>query len=105
MGTSAKGMRIAIPKNYSWDVSQNGSVVIRFKTFYRYQLGKVLGQGSFGEVRECGPPEDPAKFAVKVVSVEADNSYWGSRSIFKREVEFLRALGTILCLSDLATNA
>ena len=67
-----------------------------FVYLFRYQIGKILGRGSFGEVRECGLRDNSESYAVKIVEIEADESYWSSRSIFKREVSFLRGLGMFL---------
>ena len=71
-----------------------GLMLCAYLSIFRYQIGKLLGRGSFGEVRECVPRDNSESFAVKIVEIEADESYWSSRSIFKREVAFLRSLGT-----------
>ena len=63
--------------------------------FSRYRVGEVLGRGSFSTARDCICLSSNRVHAVKVIRSDNDyNSQWSSCSMFRREVEFLRSLGT-----------
>ena len=61
-------------------------------TFLRFQIGGIIGKGSFGECRDCVCRISNVVCAVKVVEAKEDGGTWSSASIYKREVEFLRSL-------------
>ncbi|PHJ22182.1 ulk kinase [Cystoisospora suis] len=59
----------------------------------KYTLGKILGSGAFGQVRECANKQTKEAFAVKIISRRArERGPWSSSEMFRREVMLLSAL-------------
>mmetsp|Transcript_43604 Transcript_43604/g.79448 ORF Transcript_43604/g.79448 Transcript_43604/m.79448 type:complete len:448 (+) Transcript_43604:78-1421(+) len=59
----------------------------------KYSIGKVLGSGSFGQVREAALREDAAeRRAVKVIQRDNDSGEWSNTAIFKREIQLLQEI-------------
>jgi len=61
----------------------------------KYELGKVLGSGSFGQVREAALKELPDKVrAVKIIERDddAEGSEWSNSAMFRQEVALLQNL-------------
>lgn len=58
----------------------------------KYDLGDVLGNGSFGQVRSASLKSSPssAKVAVKMVERTFEDGNWSSKEIFTREVGLLQ---------------
>ena len=52
----------------------------------------MIGNGSFGECRDCVSLNSNVVYAVKVVEASNEGGAWSTMSIYKREVEFLRSL-------------
>eukprot|EP01069_Polyplicarium_translucidae_P002136 Polyplicarium_translucidae@DN1930_c0_g1_i4.p1 len=58
-----------------------------------YKIGKVLGSGAFGQVRECAHRQSGELFAVKIMEKKSqERGHWSNENMFRREVEALRAL-------------
>ena len=62
----------------------------------KYELGKVLGSGSFGQVREASLKEFPDKVrAVKIIERDDDAEHggeWSNSAMFRQEVALLQNL-------------
>jgi len=62
----------------------------------KYELGKVLGSGSFGQVREASLKEFPDKVrAVKIIEPDDDAEHggeWSNSAMFRQEVALLQNL-------------
>lgn len=60
----------------------------------KYDIGDVLGSGSFGQVREAALKDDPRKVrAVKIIErEEQEEGEWSNSAMFRREVKLLQNL-------------
>jgi len=59
----------------------------------KYDIGKILGSGSFGQVREAIVKENPSEVrAVKMIERDDDDGEWSNRAIFVREVGLLQQI-------------
>lgn len=59
----------------------------------KYELGKVLGSGSFGQVREATLKESPSEVrAVKMIERDNEDGEWSNKAIFVREVGLLKQI-------------
>eukprot|EP00971_Amphidinium_carterae_P099834 1974395-Amphidinium_carterae.1 len=59
----------------------------------KYSIGKVLGSGSFGQVREAALRENSAeRRAVKVIQRDDEAGEWSNTAIFKREIGLLQEI-------------
>ncbi|CEM40049.1 unnamed protein product [Vitrella brassicaformis CCMP3155] len=59
----------------------------------RYKIGKVLGSGAFGQVRECMLKDTKELRAVKLMEKKAgDKGPWSNESMFKREIALLQKI-------------
>jgi len=59
-----------------------------------YDIGAVLGSGSFGQVREAivkGSPTREVR-AVKMIERDNDNGEWSAKAMFLREVDLLQQI-------------
>ncbi|CEL97724.1 unnamed protein product [Vitrella brassicaformis CCMP3155] len=56
-----------------------------------YNLGRLLGQGAFGQVRECIHRTTRELFAVKIVE-KKPGAKWNHAQLFKKECDFLAEL-------------
>eukprot|EP01071_Lankesteria_metandrocarpae_P008235 Lankesteria_metandrocarpae@DN4909_c0_g1_i1.p1 len=61
----------------------------------KFKIGRVLGIGAFGQVRECMDKSTRDLFAVKIMEKKGGYSdlYWSNESMFRREVAILSNLG------------
>mmetsp|Transcript_51620 Transcript_51620/g.160154 ORF Transcript_51620/g.160154 Transcript_51620/m.160154 type:complete len:508 (+) Transcript_51620:47-1570(+) len=60
----------------------------------KYDLGAILGSGSFGQVREAavrGSPSQEVR-AVKMIESDNDDGEWSNHAIFVREVDLLQQI-------------
>ncbi|PFH32686.1 CAM Kinase family, incomplete catalytic triad [Besnoitia besnoiti] len=59
----------------------------------KYLIGRVLGNGAFGQVRECVDRQTKESLAVKVMTKKGrDKGAWSASEMFRREVAILSAL-------------
>lgn len=60
----------------------------------KYEIGDLLGSGSFGQVREAMLKDDPRKVrAVKIIErEEQEEGEWSNSAMFRREVKLLQNL-------------
>lgn len=58
----------------------------------KYDFGKVLGSGSFGQVREIRLKGQSEVRAVKMIERDDDESEWGNQAIFVREATLLQQM-------------
>lgn len=60
----------------------------------KYDLGKILGSGSFGQVREVSLKESPngEVRAVKMIERDNEDGEWSNQAIFVREVGLLQQM-------------
>lgn len=69
----------------------------------KYDLGKILGSGSFGQVREAKLKENPSEVrAVKMIEPDKGDGEWSNQAIFVREVGLLQQIqhDHIICYYD-----
>eukprot|EP00921_Rhytidocystis_pertsovi_P012841 GHVQ01020856.1.p2 GENE.GHVQ01020856.1~~GHVQ01020856.1.p2 ORF type:complete len:117 (-),score=13.98 GHVQ01020856.1:225-575(-) len=58
-----------------------------------YRIGRLLGSGAFGQVRECTKRSSMEVRAVKIMEKRStQKGHWSNESIFRREVAYLAAL-------------
>mmetsp|Transcript_4561 Transcript_4561/g.7285 ORF Transcript_4561/g.7285 Transcript_4561/m.7285 type:complete len:529 (-) Transcript_4561:107-1693(-) len=58
-----------------------------------YELGEILGSGSFGQVRHAFLKADPTQVsAVKVIERDNSDGEWSDQATFLREVEMLQQI-------------
>ncbi|CAD7952873.1 unnamed protein product [Amoebophrya sp. A25] len=57
-----------------------------------YEIGKILGSGSFGQVRECKCRQGGHVRAVKIVEADDTDGEWSRQVVFVREVGLLQQL-------------
>eukprot|EP01053_Blabericola_migrator_P009774 Blabericola_migrator_1__9773@NODE_535_length_7764_cov_129_977784_g408_i0_p4_GENE_NODE_535_length_7764_cov_129_977784_g408_i0NODE_535_length_7764_cov_129_977784_g408_i0_p4_ORF_typecomplete_len363_score44_88Pkinase/PF00069_25/2_9e75Pkinase_Tyr/PF07714_17/3_6e46Kinaselike/PF14531_6/7_3e19Kdo/PF06293_14/3_8e13Pkinase_fungal/PF17667_1/3_3e09YrbLPhoP_reg/PF10707_9/8_2e08YrbLPhoP_reg/PF10707_9/3_3e02APH/PF01636_23/1_1e06APH/PF01636_23/9e02RIO1/PF01163_22/4_3e07WaaY/PF06176_11/2_1e05FTA2/PF13095_6/0_000 len=61
-----------------------------------YRIGKLLGSGAFGQVRECMKRDTKELFAMKIMEKSsAEKGHWSNESMFRREVQVLGLLSKI----------
>lgn len=59
----------------------------------KYDLGKILGSGSFGQVREAIMKDNPKEIrAVKMIERDNEDGEWSNQAIFVREVGLLQQI-------------
>jgi myosin-light-chain kinase len=58
----------------------------------KYELGKVLGSGSFGQVREAVLKGQTEVRAVKMIERDNEDGEWSNKAIFVREVDLLQQI-------------
>lgn len=59
----------------------------------KYELGSVLGSGSFGQVREATLKSGPTEVrAVKMIERDNEDGEWSNQAIFVREVGLLQTI-------------
>ncbi|CBZ50356.1 putative CAM kinase (incomplete catalytic triad) [Neospora caninum Liverpool] len=59
----------------------------------KYVIGRVVGNGAFGEVRECVDRQTREIFAIKVMAKRGrDRGAWSTSEMFRREVFLLSSL-------------
>lgn len=76
------------PKSVALPLQQNNED-IRDK----YDLGEVLGSGSFGQVREATLKGNPSEVrAVKMIERDNEDGEWSNQAIFVREVGLLQQI-------------
>jgi len=56
----------------------------------KYDLGQILGSGSFGQVREATLKTTSEKRAVKMIERDNEDGEWSNQAIFVREVGLLQ---------------
>jgi myosin-light-chain kinase len=76
------------PKEKDKDAPQANQEDIRDK----YELGAVLGSGSFGQVREAKLKDGEGIRAVKMIEPDKGDGEWSNQAIFVREVALLQQL-------------
>eukprot|EP01056_Protomagalhaensia_sp_Gyna25_P000633 Protomagalhaensia_sp_Gyna_25__632@NODE_1297_length_1965_cov_52_862928_g1036_i0_p1_GENE_NODE_1297_length_1965_cov_52_862928_g1036_i0NODE_1297_length_1965_cov_52_862928_g1036_i0_p1_ORF_typecomplete_len336_score43_93Pkinase/PF00069_25/7_1e77Pkinase_Tyr/PF07714_17/4e48Kinaselike/PF14531_6/5_6e19Kdo/PF06293_14/2_2e12Kdo/PF06293_14/7e03Pkinase_fungal/PF17667_1/1_6e09APH/PF01636_23/1e05APH/PF01636_23/2_8e03YrbLPhoP_reg/PF10707_9/1_4e06YrbLPhoP_reg/PF10707_9/1_5e03RIO1/PF01163_22/2_4e06WaaY/PF06176_11/7 len=58
-----------------------------------YRIGKLLGSGAFGQVRECMKRDTKELFAMKIMEKSSsEKGHWSNESMFRREVQVLGLL-------------
>eukprot|EP01066_Platyproteum_vivax_P012821 Platyproteum_vivax@DN5828_c0_g1_i1.p1 len=58
-----------------------------------YKITKILGSGSFGQVRECLHIKTKQAYAVKIIEKKCETKgAWSNENMFRREVKFLQQL-------------
>jgi myosin-light-chain kinase len=57
-----------------------------------YNIGAILGVGTFGQVRECINTSNGDSYAVKIIDQCSKAASWGPNTMARREVELLAAL-------------
>lgn len=58
-----------------------------------YRIGKLLGSGAFGQVRECTRRSNGELLAVKIMERKSNEvGHWSNENMFRREVELLGIL-------------
>jgi len=59
----------------------------------KYEFGRVLGSGSFGQVREAKLKVSPTEIrAVKMIERDNEDGEWSNKAIFVREVGLLKQI-------------
>lgn len=59
----------------------------------KYDLGQILGSGSFGQVREAKLKDSPTEVrAVKMIEPDKGDGEWSNQAIFVREVGLLQQM-------------
>lgn len=58
----------------------------------KYDLGKILGSGSFGQVREATLKDGSDTRAVKMIERDNEDGEWSNQAIFVREVGLLQQI-------------
>ncbi|KFG46975.1 CAM Kinase family, incomplete catalytic triad [Toxoplasma gondii p89] len=79
------------------ELSRNGSSRCRSRlkrnVRRKYVIGKVVGNGAFGQVRECMDRQTGEIFAIKVMTKGGrDRGAWSASEMFRREVMLLSSL-------------
>mmetsp|Transcript_50949 Transcript_50949/g.147907 ORF Transcript_50949/g.147907 Transcript_50949/m.147907 type:complete len:515 (-) Transcript_50949:95-1639(-) len=89
MGGCCSSKRAVAPLGSVFSSVTHGDEDIRDK----YDIGALLGSGSFGQVREAATKEPPFSVrAVKMIERDNEDGQWSNQAIFVREVGLLQNL-------------